>query len=124
MSKSGREIEREAAEFYANNPKLLRAHVEAAKTLADAGVPVSGQLLTEFARYMRKMDFATLLDVLECYRDVFINSDDDYTIKNDTVAWLGRYLDLHLHNYPNFKITIRKSKMDKEQTDNDNLLLF
>lgn len=115
--KTGRELCDEAEAFYNANPGLLAAHVEAAKVFADAGIPVSGQLLTELARYLRLMDWRTLEQILDCYRNVSVAHKSEYAVKNDSVAWLARYLKDKLGDYDGFQITIRKSKIDeREQT--------
>ena len=126
MPRTGRQMAERAEWFYKRNPALMDAHFNAARVLADAGIPVSAKFLTEIARYLRRMDYATLKRLIECYEGVRIEKDGEYAIANESTAYLARRLQANLADYPNFCIRMRKSKMDKppERLQGENYYLM
>ena len=103
---AGERLAAQFEEFYDANPELLGAHVDAARIIERAGLPVSARFLTDLARWMGSY-WQVMPELIRIYGFVFVNAGPDYKVNNNTAAGLTRYL-----GSLGFKVTRRFSKMD------------
>lgn len=92
-AKTGEQLFWEAELFYRKNPRLLAAHVEAAKLFEEHRAPVSARALTEFVRYLKRLGVDGVQDLASIYEGIDWERDSPYAIANASSAWLSRFLD-------------------------------
>ena len=104
---TGDELYESAKRYFDNNQELMDSIVRAARVMERKNGKVSARFLVEFARWLRRVGWSGMEELLGCFAWVHVNGEDVAAIPNSYSAYVTRYLEAR-----GFEVTKSRSKMD------------